>query len=181
MIDFGTFQFACPPGIGGSWLLAAMRHVGVPAVGGDGRMWTPFHGPNNDNVRVTAVRHPCRWLQKCRKMFFGISDDARKALSPLDKIPLCRTSDEFAAKYMDQCPGVFGTIHHRYKADVTMRIEDQPWALIELLESLGVPKERRNQCLRVPTTWKDCGMLGRDTRMKIMGAESDLCSRYDYF
>lgn len=192
-IDYGLFQFAAPPRTGVSWVTEACRSAGLfslsmPRSAQVRAAWTPFPKRTDDSpLRVSLVRHPCYWL---RSVYDSLANVPHSKLVPLGfvhPVPvLTFRKDSFAAFVRDhlaKASGTIGQLFDSYKCDARMRLEDMPWAMTELLESLGVPKamqdrvvelERRNTTVRA-SRWEPYLFD------QVMESESQFCADLDYY
>ncbi len=181
MIDYGIFNFSAAPGTGVDWFMKATQQAGL-GPGFRHRATVPFHAEHDHKLlRVTLVRHPCDWLADCytqREMF----DNHQGLFSRffINSLGTDNGFDRFVSLALFHIPGAIGELYSEYKADSVMRIEDQPWALIELLNTLGVPKQMRDLVKQVKrdnvTQPWDKGL-----RRRVIEAEKELVDAYDYY
>ncbi len=175
MIDYSIFHFAAPPRTGVGWFIAAAQLAGL-GPGFRHHAHVPF-GRRVDEFRASLVRHPCDWLASC----YAAKGRWSNGLAPFGRLDL-RTWDGFVRSYLRRRRGAVGRLYNGYEADAVMRIEDAPWAMIELLEEFGVEKALRENCLlldRKPSSrWRsrwDDGL-----RREVLEAEREVCEKYDY-
>ncbi len=138
-VDFGLFRLSAPPRTGLGWVIPALAHCGIKPLGGTNYPFTP---PARDTSRITVslVRHPCTWLESfhenCRGKFFE-----HKPLREIADVG-GESPDEFARTIALVDPGAVWKLYQSYNADVCLKVEDMPWCLTTLLESLGVEDEK---------------------------------------
>lgn len=181
-INYRLFEFACPPRTGTCWFLKASQLAGLGT--GFGRQArVPFAKENDGSVlQVSLVRNPCDWLRSC---WCGVTTGRidRRRLGFVAGLDF-GSFDGFVRSYLEgQRPGAVGRLYDGYEADVRLRIEDMPWACIELFDSLGVPGElryliKRLKPQRVSANPPACS---NDLRRRILESEKELCRDCDYF
>jgi len=128
----------------------------------------------SDNLRVSVVKHPKRWLSKC---FKAINDGVLIDLPPFTDLPT-HSYDAFVRSYVHECPGAVSQAMH-CEADTVLRSEDLPWALVELLVSLGMSDMVARLVLKVDTIGINYP-LEQQLLHKLHDADSAFCDRYDY-
>lgn len=143
-VSFGLFDFASPPRTASRWIQHAACLAGLTQHG------SGVHFPHADvaanTIRVTCVRKPCSWMASYHASIFpgviGVDCvDAFRTPSDHDD-----SFDMFVRHYLRCLPGGVGRMFQQYHADICLRVEDLPWAFIDLLKSLGVPKMLRERC-----------------------------------
>lgn len=176
MIEYEVFQFAAPPGTGVAWFLKAMQIAGY-GPGFRAVAHVSFGGPS-EPLRVSLVTNPFDWLYRAYLSFeeyssvVGMHDVDRKSFS------------RFVGSFLSKRGFSLSDVFDRYKADIVLRLEDMPWALIELLEAVGTETRLLNQVntlsglKKYPVVSTDCRSerVWRQVREK----EWDLFDRYDY-
>jgi len=173
MKDYGDFQFACPPGVGGAWFCEAARVAGFSASEKD------FHTPFSSNgkmapLKVSLVRHPWAWLGECFVHHSRGNDVG--AFGVLSKTDI----ESFIEDYLNKMPGSVGKLFRMYDADTIMLIEDMPWSAIEFFHSLGCPIIKLEEIRQIPLRSSVEPPLDRSFRGRVMAAEKELCNHYDY-
>ena len=191
--DLGLFTLACPPRCAAGWMLAAAARAGLTVAGAES-----VHGPHGPDdagkLRVTAVRRPDRWLASFYDDgYFGLTgvpgidaligwaDDEED-----DEILLTDDTVDFETliwRYLDHGRGSIGRAFAAYGGEVVLRVEDLPWALVELLESLDVPRPAACSIVGLPPVnrspelppWPD------GLRQRVLDAEIEFCERYNYW
>jgi len=186
----GMFDFAAPPRTGVRWFVKACRCSDLMLFPNSGSVAATFHPwptPREDSeLRVTLVRHPCHWLRSLYDSFQAGFYLENAGLSRLwgQFVELRKESFEsFVLDYIEKMPGKIASVFDSYKADVRVRIEDMPWALTELLASLGVPKVSLDKIIslgavnrtRCKSEWK-AGLFDRVAAM-----EKQFCEDLDYY
>ena len=101
--------------------------------------------------------------------------------SPFSLGPIARLDDtggfkDFVEDYLDHCPGAVGRVFAQYRADSCLRLEDMPWALIDLLKSFGKVVSQRESGPSVVVY-----NIGDALYRLVMQAEANIVQRYDYF
>ena len=180
MIDYGIFLYAAPPRTGSVWFTQAMKQLGF-----EGRMVGSRHEPFGDvdqtKPLVTMVRHPARWLAS---YFSGVKGELT-GLPLVDRFSsICVDVSfmKFANRYIEQMPGAVGQLFSSYQASIVQRLEDQPWALSQLLMQLDVPRNKCKQIEHLPVSMPSSGIFySTDLRRRVLQAESELADRYDYY
>lgn len=182
MIQFNGFVFASPPRTASTWFVKACYECGLGA-----KQQSKVHEPppaDWNGYYVSLVRHPYDWLVSYHLALEGgyTGIDCVDVFSSLSK----ESGDvyEFLARYLDEMPGTVGEMFSNYKASTIMRVEDLPWAVIELLESLGVKSKITSKLLEFPAVNCRRGhahVLDKELRKKIVKAEDAFCEQYDYF
>ena len=181
MIDFKTFFFAAPPRTGNAWILKACQTVGLGIkVAEDAHVPFPKERGKNELFRVSLVRNPTDWLRSCYTALAN-GELRSESVSAFGLLPRDSFS-EFVQKYLYLMPGGIGNLFKCYKADSYLRIEDMPWAFLELLEGLGVPKALRDRCKELPkqNVSQYSPRWELQLRARVIQAERELCETYDY-
>lgn len=179
MINFKLFEFAAPPRTGSTWFIHAMAAAGL-VTDHKNQVHVPFPDAEQTAIRVSLVRHPCTWLRS----YYGEIHPSILHVDCVDtfrKLP-SSSFDDFVRKYLRRMPGGVDRMYSGYRADTVLRMEDYPWNVIDLLESVGIPKEKRESCLRLPIVnasgklpyWKPA------LRERVLEAERRLLDRYEY-
>jgi len=180
-MDFGLFRFASPPRTATSWIKQAAVMCGLTELEPN-KVHVPHDLAEKNTIKLSTVRHPCSWLASYYVEIYpgvvGIPEV--DCFRPSLCIP---TFDAFVRSYlMDLCS--VGLMFKAYNADVCLRVEDLPWAFIEFLESLGVPKKMRERCLALTPqnsskrerhpTWSP------SLRARVLEAERAFLQEYHY-
>lgn len=181
MIDYGKFQFACPSRTGTVWFLEAARLAGFGLATTKTQAHTLFPSKRECGFRVTLVRHPCDWLasyfEAIRQKMLDV--DCLVSWGQLDHTSF----DGFIRSYLNEMPGAVGRLYAIYKADSYLRIEDMPWAFIELMEMIDVPYERRRRIVSIGkrNASGSLPLWNRRLRELVLEAESKPCCDFDYY
>ena len=194
MLQYELFDFACPERTGGLWFWKASQLAGL----GIGftrayeledapKIQTRFSRVNKDNkLRVSLVRHPCDWLAS---FYASFPKRPKKGVCLIGPCPIAGF-DVHVEKILDylenprSCIGFsIKGMFNAYKADVVVRLEDMPWAYIELLESLGVGEEYRDNVrqLKPQNVSTNLPKWNPELRKRVMKAEKEMCDEYEYF
>ncbi len=175
MIDYDLFGFACPPGVGGEWFLHAAELCGLGKAEIK-QTYDPFSGNQPNQLKVSLIRNPCTWILDCYNRLRCDDGDVKLLMGLNPNQPI----DSFVNEYVQKVPGAFSKIASRYEADTVLRIEDMPWAFVELADLLDVPKHMRNRVIGLgkPTFVKP---LPRHLAKLVANMERELMERYEYF
>lgn len=179
-IDFGLFRLSAPPRTGMGWMIPALVRCGIKTIGGTNYPFTP---PSQDPSRITVslVRHPCTWLESFHEHWRGRF---------FEHFPLCSISevrgespDEFARSIAISHPGAVWKLYQSYNADVCLKVEDMPWALFTLLESLRVEDEKLLAIKQFgKTTWRPARKtnLAASVRREVYRSEISVLEHFGY-
>lgn len=183
------FEFAAPPRTGVSWFVRACREAGLEMFPDEHSISASFlswkEQAAKDILRVSLIRHPCDWLRSVFDSFDVLRENVglkrfryhEFADSPYGSF------DEFVVQYLETKSGLIGQIFDSYQANTRMRLEDMPWALVELLESFGVKQKSLDRVANLPP---QAGVLSRsewrsDLRQQVMESEIEFCQNLDYY
>lgn len=140
-MEFSGFSYAAPPATGERWIFNCIKQIyGTQDEFNLQEIITPCKF-DAKTISLTSVRHPCEWLRVYyenfykRKIFLGFP-----LIDELSIFPNL-TWEEFITMYIDQYPGRITEIFNLYPSSSVMRFEDQPWVLIEILKTLGIPRK----------------------------------------
>jgi len=160
MSNYGLFELVGPDGPSKGWVDAAMTAVDVPTAPGT-------------VLKVSAVVHPCDWLVH---LFHSAPVMVlTSGLGPL-------SFEEYASNWLCTTPANWLNDQlDSYKADTVMRLEDQPWALIELLVSTGMKNAPASMVATVPKPAVDYPIWRPQLRDRLIKHEREFCRRYDYY
>jgi len=196
----GMFEFAAPPMTGGHWFVQACREAGLLLFPDNSAFSASFYpwpegierDRDKDALRVSLVCHPCDWLRSVFDAFrLGPNSESKnvgsKYLWPrFVELPKKQGFGKFVVRYLEAMPGEATRIFNSYKADTRLRLEDMPWALVELLESMGIDRKSLDRVLALEgrqdapkrSKWRP----GRpDLRQQVMEAEAEFCRDLDYY
>jgi len=177
MIDYGLFVFAAPPRTATSWFIKAAQLSGL-GYGSVQQSHLPFN--ETDKWKVSLVRHPCDWLASKWASRFECSDNG----FPLE-IPkghgFC--FDTFIERYLESVPGAVGQMYNKYEADIVLRVEDLPWALVELLRTFDVGLPYQTMCAKLHRVNASSLIPRWDNRLReqVREAEREVMDVYEYF
>ena len=192
----GMFEFAAPPRTGVHWFVQACREAGLLLLPDEGSvtasfcLWSEQSKDDKSELRVTLVRHPCDWLRSVFDAFWaGLQFDnvGLKCLWSQQFVNLPKNDfDSFTTSYLETMPGEIGRIFDSCKADTRLRLEDMPWALVELLESLGVEQKALDRVIALPPQAKSPFLYARskwrpELRRRLLESEADFCQKLDYY
>lgn len=175
MIDYGLFKFACPVYTGGRWFVRACGLAGLGE-----QVGKPFAEREGfaEPWRVTLVRHPCDWLAIFYAEIIGLGSSANKIL-PWGALPRGSFS-KFVGSCLGSWPGEVGELYNRYRAETVLRIEDCPHALVEFLESVGVPKAMRDRVKSFKPKLPWMPNWPKRLRQAMLEVEREACEAYEY-
>jgi len=181
MINYELFEFAAAPRTGTTWVIHAARFMGL-GEGFKAHVHVPFEG-KSDLYRVSTVRHPCTWLAS----YFTSIHRGFLAVPAVDRFCRLPTDDfdDFVREYLRFMPGEIGQMFLDYNANSYMRMEDLPWAFVELMESLGIPTEKADECLGIPVQNQTMGkktkpMWNKQLWKRVTEAEKEMMEAYGY-
>ncbi len=175
MIDYKLFSFSCPPGVGGEWFVEAAELCGLGKVEIK-QAYDPFNGNQPNQLKVSLIRNPCTWILDCYDRL-RCDDGDVKLLMGLDAN---QPIDFFIDEYIRKTPGALGRIANRYEADTVLRIEDMPWAFVELIDLLDVPKIMRDRVIGLGKPKNLYSFRSQHAKM-VANMERELMERYEYF
>lgn len=170
VIRYKWFDFAGPPACHSEWVINSMAMVDVPKL-----IYTP---PEDRQYRVTQVIHPYHWMEG---IFELLKEGTKHPLKPFRELDLISFVG-FVRSYLRQGKPHITEMFNLYKADSAMRWEDQPWALAELLDSVGAPAdviervEEESEVIHQPIA-RFPDLQGELVR----GPDALFCDRYDYY
>jgi len=174
MIDYGCFYFAAPKLCSAQWFTDMMGAVGFQPNGNPEFVFTT---ESTDKLRVSLVENPVQWLNHC---YNTIGSGLLYDLPPFTDLPN-QSREGFLRAYLHECPGAVGELFGHYKADSIMRVEDLPWALVDLLTTLGIEKAGIESVRRVVPGGSFVNRtIDRTLRNRILDAERSLCEQYDF-
>ncbi len=180
-VYYDLFEFAGAPRTGTTWFLKAMSAAGL----GDGaktHVHTRYVG-RTDTLRVTQVRNPADWLRSYYTSIHPGSSGVLEldVLQQLDHLDF----DTFVRSYLHFCPGQLTNVFHSYPANVVHRIEDQPWALIELIETYRPLTKQQLKAIKSITP-QNCSKhlppWDEGLRYQVLWqSDKELTERYEYY
>lgn len=177
MIDYGIFQFACPPGVGEEWFVRAAQAAGR-GPGFPHRAYGHFQRDRIDRLRVGLVCNPFDWLATMHARPPESNHAGR-----VGDLPRGLSLRGFAEEYLEQCPGELTRLALAYEADTVLRLEDCPGAFLSLVAPFAdkvmlAPEffHRRPQFMADNSIREDPPLAARFRR-----AERELFDRYDYW
>jgi len=196
------FEFAAPPRTGVHWFVEACTKAGLETLFSNPgtnnihlvtTSFTSWYGQRQvekNTLRISLVRHPCDWLRSMFDAWQNKQDTLireymgyccfhyRGFVKPPDS-----DFNKFVTRHLERRSGEIGRIFDSYRADIRLRLEDMPWALIELLESLGIEQNKLNQIVDLPpqsktasrSTWQS------NLRQQVLESEASFCRDLDYY
>ena len=182
MIDFGLFRLSAPPRTGLGWVIAAMARGGLKPLSGSNYPFTPPVVPDTSRITISLVRHPCTWLESFHEHWRGKFFE-HQPLREISDLP-GDTPDEFARTIATYHHGAVWQLYRSYNADVCLRVEDFPWALVSLLESLGVEEEKLLPVMRFgKETWRPQRKtnLSASVQREVYRSETDVLDHFGYY
>jgi len=180
VIDYGHFQFACPPCVGGRWFQGVMAdyaerfHFGFNSRRQARPVFPDRKGPNT--LRVSLVSHPVDWLLRYHA--------AASSGLPFDDVfgePVPKEFNTFACEFLFEKAGRIGRMFAEYDADVVWRLEDLPHALFEFMRTLGMEPPPRVADSPGFIEAASPALHNHQTRRMLMKAEEGFCERYEYY
>lgn len=192
MIDFGVFQLATLPRTAAKWFCDAASVCGfVP----QGYHFSPCLPPpkGHNGLVISIVRHPLNWLASFHAAASADSQrhpfsdyngtDAHDLYAAACAIRLVNRGlnfEEFADLFSRQREDLW-RLHSLYQASVVLRLEDFPWCAIEFFESLTGKSCRHIAQLSPTNSLPREPLVNQALRDRVVAAESEYCSRYNYW
>lgn len=178
-IDYTLFRFASAPRTGTTWFLKACSAVGL-GVGFKASAHTPHNPKDRTSFKVSLARNPCDWLAS----YYTAIHRGCTNVTCVDRFMKMRDDsyESFVLSYLTMMPGAIGEMLTEYNADSYLRIEDMPWAFVELLESLGVPRHLRQRCYNLgkQNVSKRVPRMPSRLRRRILESESRMVEDFGY-
>lgn len=177
MIRYPDFDFASPPRTGTTWFVQACAFTPLGE-----RSRGQVHLPHDDSptLKITHVRHPCDWLASYFQIIHGSYLDVPSvdAFRFLD----FGSFSLFIKSYLRMMPGAVGRMFKTYRATSYIRLEDEPFGLLDLLRSCEIRVETTkiktlapaNRSRTYSPIWE------KHLRDAVMKAESEFVEEFDY-
>jgi len=183
MIRYDCFAFAAPPRTATGWVVKAAQLYGLGSFRST-KAHMPFFPGLDDTIRLSMVRHPCRWLAS---LYAAVKEDSLRGHEHVSRAARLAESSrniyEFLQDYINLMPGYYTDVHDRYVADAVLRVEDLPEAFTSFIYAAGekdmvrytmvcglTPVNATDEFYNVhPSLWD-----------QIVRCEQDLCIAYDY-
>lgn len=180
MINCHRFSYAAPPRTGTAWFHHCLVMAELTTETRDKVHQIP---PADPRFNVTVVRHPADWLisyyESLRGGLIGIPQVDRFAQLVTDAVD----EKDFAVMVADRMPGAVGEMFAAYRTDTVLRLEDMPWAAVELFKMFGVDATGL-MCVRSAppiNARKKPIYYSEGIRQMVIKAEAEFCERYEYF
>lgn len=185
----GMFGFATPPRTGVYWFVHACREAELMLIPNKQAVLCslyPWQERSENILRVSLVRHPCDWLRSVYDTICGrdIPTTGIVVLAKHGFISLPRTSfEQFVTQYLEVLPGKITELQDSYKADSRLRLEDMPWALVELLETLSIKQEKLDCVIKLPKQHvaKKRAVWKQKHYDAVLKEEQQFCEALDYY
>ncbi len=165
------FHFAALPFTAVDWFLKAVQALNfiVDIEQAVDFASTGFTESCKEAIKISLVRHPCSYIV-----------DYYNANSLRNRMTL--------ETYVRNCaylfPGGIGKKFDSLDADVCLRVEDLPWAFLELVESLSIERNKVEMFKNFPMQVnipKHREALSADLRKQLCESEHDFMERYNYW
>jgi len=188
----GMFEFAAPPRTGVRWFVEACHTAGLVSLPSTASVTASYRPwpitASADSLRVSLVRHPCHWFRSLYdSLRFGLHLEC-VALEQLREqfVGLRKESFEsFALDYLEKMPGKITSVFDSYKSDIRIKLEDMPWALAELLNSLDAKKRELHKVFSLPSIGRLPSMCKSKWKAplfdQMIEAEKQFCEDLDYY
>jgi len=176
-IDYNLFYFSSAPRTGSTWGIKAFHAVGLGA--GFKAHVHKVHTKREFEICLSFVRHPCDWLAS----YYAALHGGMTGVQEVDVLNFPAIDfDEFIRNYLKNCPGAVGRAFKAYNASCHIKIEDTPWAVVTFLESMGVPKKMRNNCLGLnpQNISKHLPRWSPHLYAQVQESEKELVDEYNY-
>ncbi len=175
MICYDDFHFTSAPRVGVSWFLKACQLSGL------GPGFYQELTPHDGTFRVSLVRHPVRWVESvysARRVGHNSLYLGRIALLEIDG-----GLESFVWQYLEEMPGEVGRTMLAFEADSIVRIEDMPWAFLELATAIGIDPVFFPNIQKMGKTNSSGGIARMPSvqRRRVVEAERKLCHEFEYF
>ena len=163
------FHFAAPPCTAVDWFQRAMGVLGFEIIAN--KFAYAVFDPDAEGLRVSLIRNPYDWLP-------DINEFTRVNRRVASEITLCIPSTVTITN--NYATAAFSA----YAADVCLRVEDLPWAFLELLDSVGCRARESAMFKKFPM---QVGLthpgksLSAAQRQRIYESEREFMERYDYW
>lgn len=169
-----TFTYIPFPGTGADWFNKSAVALGFSGF--------PIEIKDGIDLSVQVVRHPYSWL---REIFNKIPTHRYYSNSILNQVihyaQLSLTPGELVQR-VTEVPGLLTRMFDYAQADTILRVEDFPWAPVELFQSMGGTPEEIGRLPQFDlSVFKDYNEPSdQANRRLVVQAEQDFCERYDY-
>jgi len=181
MIQYPGFFFCSPPRTGSAWFRSFCAKVGLGEQGA-AKVHIPPPADWSD-YSVSIVRHPLDWLAS----YYSVIRGGVIGVPEVDQFsePARNTSDvaAFIWYVADRMPGAVGRMFDAYQTSSVIRLEDFPWAPVELLQAVGVSVTSLRTHSSLPPMNMRIGTRRRvpgKTQARLRDAESEFLLRYGY-
>jgi len=89
----------------------------------------------------------------------------------------------FVRDYLAKASGTISKMFDSYGSDVRLRLEDMPWALVELFESLGVPKAMQDRVIELEKQKVSPQISKWEPHLfqRVLESEAVFCADLDYY
>ena len=175
MINFGHFIYGAAPRTGVVWFVKACEASGLAMIDDD--------PPKNAGMAtVTMIRHPYTWLVSYYLAYRGASDVSPSVDQFAKYARMAADSKRFIELVLKHQPDAVSQMFDSYKADIVMRLEDMPWALVQLLDSLEDPRiDSAGAQYTLPiNVMPRVHPRDRKQAAAVVAANADFCERYEY-
>ena len=172
--------FHAPPGTEVVYITSLMQMIGLGNQSFLGALFSD-HSIKTDLPTFTLVNHPCQWLENCFR--WGIFNLPMMHIVVPPAVLKTDCFYEFVKSIYGHSTDIYGRLHRQYKSDVTIRTEDLPWCLFELLESLGTIISKKNVPPLSKKTVYDDGRTNwtKELRELVRNSEQRMFEDYEYF
>lgn len=180
-VYFEKFTFTAAPHTDAQWILDALRESAIfPHLGSLGTVSVPEEIDPLHGTRVTQICHPCTWLRG-----HWLAGCPKVGIDEVDVLATLNTATfaHFVNSYLDICKGAVGRVFDRYlkNADTVIKLEEQPRALGELLDTLGFRAEQFRHVGEIAVNkLPDTPSWPRRLYSEVCEAEQDFRERYEY-
>jgi len=104
-------------------------------------------------------------------------------LSKLSSLKADEGLSSFVWQYLEEMPGEVGRMMLAYEADSIMRIEDMPWAFLELASAIGIDQKffPNIKGMNKTNSSGETTEMTNFQRRRVIEAEKELCHEFGYF
>jgi hypothetical protein len=166
------FHFAAFPFTAVDWFLCACQSLDfdmVDTAQAQEYASMGFTESCKEAIKISLVRHPCSYIV-----------DYYNANIHSISIPL----EAYVSNRIHSFPSSVGKEFDSLAADVCLRVEDLPWAFLELIESLGIQQDKVKMFKNFPmqvNVPNHRGAISPTLYKQLCESERDFMERYNYW
>lgn len=180
MVVGDQFILACPPFCGGNRFMDHCADIGVELIC-RGSLFDPPDNEDRDRLYLSFVRHPYTWL---KEFFINAQLGVGSLFEPeLTALAVKHNSLAGFIRYCASKENVVYSIFVKYRADSVLRLEDYPWNIAEVFESLDIPETTIKTLPLKESAGISNAVFVKDEqvlRKLVVNSERAFCSAYNY-